>query len=121
MKREVRKDPLTGEEFMPKKISQRFATSQNRIKYNNEKASKTNLERARIDKPLHSNRNILKELLGNKTEVIVHEEFLLGRGYDFHLITYSMSLGGKNIPCVYEFMIITLANQQIKILRNDRY
>ena len=48
-------DPLTGEEFIPKKSSQRFATPANRIKYNNEKASKTRIKRAFIDKPLHQN------------------------------------------------------------------
>ena len=34
-----RKDLLTNEEFIPKKISQRFANSKNRIKYNNQKAT----------------------------------------------------------------------------------
>lgn len=121
MKKETRKDPLTGEEFIPKKSSQRFATPQNRIKYNNEKASKLNRERAFIDKPLHENRNIFYELLGNKTEITVHAEFLRGRGYNFNLTTHFDRWEGKNVPCIYEFMIITLPNEQIKILKNDRY
>ena len=121
MKKETRKDPLTGEEFIPKKRSQRFATPQNRIKYNNAKASIINLERALIDKPLHKNRNILKELLGNRTEVIVHEEFLLGRGYNFNLTTHYDNSEGMPSPCIYEFMIIKQIDQQIKILKNDRY
>ncbi|WP_162128563.1 hypothetical protein [Flavobacterium phycosphaerae] len=111
----------SGEEFIPKKISQRFASPQNRIKYNNDKASKLKLERAFIDRPLHKNRNILKELLGNKTETIVHEEFLKGRGYNFNLTTHFEKWEGKPSPCVYEFIIIKLPNQQIKILKNDRY
>jgi len=121
MKKEVRKDPLTGEEFIPKKSSQRFATPKNRIKYNNEKASKINLERAFIDKPLHANRTILKNILGNKTEAIVHGEFLRGRGYHFGLATFLDKWEGKNVPCIYEFMIITLPDEQVKILKNDRY
>lgn len=121
MKRETRKDPLTGEEFIPKKNSQRFATPQNRIKYNNEKASNLNIERAFIDKPLHSNRNILNELLGIKTEITVHQEFLKGRGYNFNLITHYDKWEGKNVPCIYEFIIINIENQQTKILKNDRY
>ena len=121
MKRDVRKDPLTGEGFVPKKVSQRFATSANRIKYNNDKASKINSQRAFVDKPLHKNQNILKEILGNKTEIIIHAEFLKGRGYNFHLTTHYDKWEGKNVPCIYEFMIITQLNEQIKILKNDRY
>ncbi len=112
-----RKCLYSGEEFIPKKISQRFATPKNRIKYNNEKASKINLERAFIDKPLHGNRNILKELLGNKTEITVHQEFLRGKGYKFPLITHYDRWEGKNVPCTYEFMLITLPNEQIKIIK----
>lgn len=37
-KLEERTDPLTGEEFSPKKSSQRFASPENRIKYNNPKS-----------------------------------------------------------------------------------
>ena len=121
MKKETRKDPLTGEEFIPKKSSQRFATPQNRIKYNNERASKIRLEKAFIDKPLHSNRNILKALLGAKSEIMVHQEFLRGNGFNYNIVTHMEKWEDKNVPCVYEFMIISLPNDQIKILKNDRH
>lgn len=121
MKKETRIDPLTGEVFIPKKSSQRFANPQNRIKYNNDLAGKRKLERAFIDKPLHANRNILKDILGNKKQVVVHEEFLKGRGYDFNVTTHYDKWENRNVPCIYEFMIITQPNNQIKILKNDRY
>lgn len=111
------KDPLTGEEFTPKKISQRFATPQNRIKYNNQKANKQREERAFIDKPLHKNHNILKEILGKRNEKIFHSEFLLGKGFDFKLFTNYDKWKGKNIHCIYEFMIIPQSDDQIKILK----
>ena len=121
MKKETRIDPLTSEEFIPKKSSQRFATPKNRIKYNNDIAGKRKLERAFIDKPLHTNQNILKDILGNKKQEVVHEEFLKGRGYNFNITTHSVRWENQNIPCIYEFMIITQPNNQIKILKNDRY
>jgi hypothetical protein len=119
MKKDLRKDLLTGEEFVPKKSSQRFATPQNRIKYNNEKASQIRLQRAFIDKPLHHNRAILLDLLETKRDLIIHREFLRGRGYDFCLTTHYDEWEGKNVPCLYEFMIIKINNEQIKILKND--
>lgn len=121
MKKETRIDPLTGEVFIPKKSSQRFANPQNRIKYNNDLAGKRKLERAFIDKPLHANRNILKDILGNKKQVVVHEEFLKGRGYYFKVTTHYDKWEDRNVPCIYEFMIIKQSNGQIKILKNDRY
>lgn len=121
MKTDKRKDPLTGEEFIPKKSSQRFATPANRIKFNNEKASQIRTKRSFVDKPLHQNQLILLELLANKKETIVHQEFLRGRGYNFNVITHYDRWEERNIPCIYEFMIITLPNEQIKILKNDRY
>ena len=48
-------DPFTGEEFIPKKISQRFANKENRIKFNNEKAKKIRIEQAPIINPLKLN------------------------------------------------------------------
>jgi hypothetical protein len=121
MKKNTLKDPLTGEEFIPKKVSQRFAKPQNRIKYNNEKANKIRLKRAFIDKPLHQNHTILLELLNGKNEITIHQEFLRGKGYDFYLTTHFDKWEEKNVPCIYEFLIIALPNQQIKILKNDRY
>ena len=34
-KKKERRDPLTGEMFTPKKVTQKFKTSANQIKYNN--------------------------------------------------------------------------------------
>lgn len=114
-----RKDPLTGEEFIPKKETQRFAKPENRVKFNNQRASKLRKERSFIDKPLHQNHKILIELLNKKDELIVHEEYLLGKGYNFNIITHYDIRDGNYHSCVYEFIIITLKNNQIKIIRND--
>lgn len=121
MKKETRKDPLTGEEFFPKKVSQRFAIPENRIKFNNDKANKIRLKRSFIDKPLHQNHRILTEVVGNKNEITVHEQYLLGKGFDYCIVSHYKVQDNKNHPCVYEFMIMILDNKQIKIIRYDRY
>lgn len=118
----VKKCLYSGEEFIPKKVSQRFSTPKNRIKFNNEKASQTRLKRAFVDKPLHKNHAILLDLIGNKTEIAKHEEFLLGKGYNFSLTSHFDMWEGNKHPCIYEFIIIkSLNNPLIKIVRNDRY
>ena len=56
------KDPLTGQVFIPKKISQKYASPENRIKHNNKKASILRQERAFLDKHIHKNHLIIKEI-----------------------------------------------------------
>jgi hypothetical protein len=83
MEDKYKKDPLTGEEFEPKRINQKFATPANRIKYNNMKASKLNRERAFFDKPCRKSHVILKSLYNPDSENIYNMYLLEGKGVDF--------------------------------------
>jgi hypothetical protein len=49
MEQLIKKDPLTGEEFVAKRSNQRFASAKNKIRYNNRKNAEINKERAFID------------------------------------------------------------------------
>lgn len=118
METEKRKDPLTGEEFVPKKISQRFATSDNRIKFNNQKANAVRKEVSYIDKPLHLNRRILKQLMGNEKEKTFHKEFLLGKGIDFRVTTHVITIDSIKRFCLYQFIYI-FDDQNVTIINNS--
>lgn len=113
------KDLLTGEEFIPKKSSQKFACSKNRIKYNNLKAKESKLSRAYIEEPQINNLKILKELLVDKKEGRFHRQFLIGKGFNFYITTHMDKHENVNYPCIYEFMIINLGNDYVKIRKND--
>ncbi len=75
-------DPLTGEEFVPKRSNQRFSCSENRIKYHNNIANKNRKENAFVDKALKQNRMILDKYMKGKSKCSFHEEFLKGAEYD---------------------------------------
>ena len=62
----MRKDLYTGELFEPKRITQKFANSKNRIAYHNFNATKLRQSIAHINKPLHVNLKILNELMIEK-------------------------------------------------------
>ena len=113
------KDLLTGEEFIPRKSSQKFACSENRIKYNNLKAKRFRLSRAYIEGPQINNLKILKELLVDKKEGHFHKQFLEGKGYNFCITTHMDKYETIDYPCIYEFMIISLGNDYVKIRKND--
>ena len=110
-------DPLTGEMFFPSRSNQVFANDENRIKYNNLKAKTFRDRKSFVDKPLHTNLRILNALMGTKTELELHRQFLIGRGFDVQVFTHSVELNGKDYYAIYEFVIIPLTNDQIKIVR----
>ena len=110
-KQEIRIDPLTGESFIPKKITQIFASSANRIKFNNNNASKLRKDNAFIDKPLRNNHRILRELLADKKEFKEFRHYFRGQGFSFFHFTDYREYEGKSYPCVYEFMIIAIEDQ----------
>ena len=111
-------DPLTKESFYPKRSNQKFASRKNQVKYNNLKARKKRQAKKKFDQPLDRNRNILIGILGTNMSMIKHKEWLLALGYDFNIYTHSARHEGKIIPCIYEFALIKLENQQYKIIRN---
>lgn len=121
MEPEKRKDPLTGEEFVPKKISQRFANPQNRVKYNNNLANALRQERAVVDKPINKAHRILKELMKNKKKETFHKQFLHGKGLDFKALNKIIIFEGIPRYALYEFIFIFGVddkNMEVTIINN---
>jgi hypothetical protein len=115
------KDPLTGEIFYPKKISQRYAYPKNRIKHNNLKASQLRQERAFLDKHFHKNHIILREIHKEGRENIFNSNWLEGKGFRTDCITHLFEYRGIQKKCVYEFILIEIeGTDNIKIIKNDR-
>lgn len=116
---EQKKDLHTGETFIAKRITQQFAVPENRIKYYNNKAKQMRRQRAVIDKPLHQNYLVLTRLLGDKSEAEFHIQYLEGAGYNFKVVTHSEHYNKDRYPAVYCFIIISLANNMVKIVKRN--
>lgn len=115
------KDPLTGEIFYPKKISQRYAYPKNRIKHNNLKASKLRQERAFLDKHFHKNHIILREIYVPEGNNVFNVFWMEGKGFRTDCITHQFMYQGIQRNCVYEFILIEIeGTDNIKIIKNDR-
>jgi hypothetical protein len=117
MKIELRKDPITGELFTPHRLNQIYINSKTRIKFNNLKARSIRNEIAYINKPLLKNLTIVKELLKEKTEGEYHKQFLIGKGYSFGVHTHVIKFEDKSHFALYNFIIIPLASDAIKIIK----
>jgi len=116
-----RKDPHTGEEFIAKRLNQRFARPENRIKYNNDAANALRKEREYINKPIHTTHLKLKKLMDGKNEAEFTFDFLNGYGVDFTVFNHYELYNGIQRPALFEFIIIIdRLNKRIKVIRHGR-
>ena len=112
----MRKDLLTNEEFIPKRINQKFSCKEHRIKYYNDRANNLRHSTAFIDKALLKNNKILLELLKDKKEDEFHIEFLKGKGFHFGVSTHHTIYENKKYTALYDFILIPLSNDKMKII-----
>jgi hypothetical protein len=113
----MRRDPLTKQLFVPTRTNQVFASAENRVKYHNQNASMLRKRKSFVDRPLYINHKILIEIMSGKDEAIFHKEFLMGKGFNFALHTHIDTVSESKYYAVYEFIIIVLKDEKIKILK----
>lgn len=116
-----KKDPLTGEEFIPKRVNQRFASSTNRIRYNNNQANDLRKKRAVIYGPLNKTHLLLIKLMNGKNEATYSKEFLKGYGVELNLFNHIVKIDDIGHHAIFEFVLIFLDNNTVKIIRHGRY
>ncbi len=115
----TRKDLLTGEPFLPKRTNQKFINAKNRTAYHNKKANELRQSTLYINKPLHTNVRILNEIMKARKEATFHKQYLLGKGFSVNVHTHFMEYEGKSQFAIYQYILISMANDQIKIIKND--
>ena len=114
----ARIDPLTGEEFEPKRANQLFANRKNQITFNNRKAKANREHKAAVNTPLDNNHKVMKKVLQNQIRVQCSKEFLLGAGLDFNFITHRRTDENSiQWNCVYEFQFRQTDSDQYLIER----
>lgn len=115
-------DPLTSEQFIPKKSSQRFACPSNRINFNNRKASVLRQERAFLDRHIHKNDLIIREVYSEGGDNVFDKMWLKGKGLRFDATNRQILYKGKYVHCVYNFMLIEIeGTNNIKIMKYDGF
>jgi len=82
-KEEYRTDPLTGEQFIPRRSNQIFKSRANQVKYNNEKAKKVRKVISPTQSAFRRNYQILRRIMQTKKPPIVTRDYLEGAGFDF--------------------------------------
>jgi hypothetical protein len=107
----LRKDPLTKEEFITKRVNQKFAKPENRIKFYNSQANELRKERAFLDKHVHKNHMICKEIYVEGNDNIFDNMWLLGKGLRKNATNHQEPHQGIIRNCIYEYMLIPIENK----------
>lgn len=111
------KDPLTQEDFIRQRSNQKFASSKNRIRFNNLKAREKRLMKGSIDRILDKNRTILSRILGDKLEISVSRDYLLGAGFSFNYYSFLKDVNAVTYSGIYEFGIAKISDGKYKIIK----
>lgn len=121
VKDNVKRDLLTKEDFIAKRVTQKFAKPENRIKFHNSKASELRKETSVIDKVIKRTHKLIRQLMGNKSEAEFSKDYLDGYGVNLDAFNHLVAIKGVNYPAVYEFVIIVVNDNLIKIINYGRY
>lgn len=111
------KDPLTQEEFIKQRSNQKFASSTNRIRFNNLKARQKRLMKGYVDRKLDQNRTILRRIIRDKPEITVSRDYLLGAGFHFAFYSYIKEINGVTYTGIYEYGIAKISDDKFKIIK----
>lgn len=113
-------DPLTKENFIKRRNNQKFANRRNQIRFNNIKAQQKRNATAFVTRILDRNRTILKKTLGDKKEIVVSRDYLLGAGFSFNYYSFQVPVNEVTFAGIYEFGISKTTGDQYKIIKfND--
>ncbi|WP_299095348.1 hypothetical protein [uncultured Winogradskyella sp.] len=110
-------DPLTGEEFVPKRSNQKFASRENQIRYNNLQAAKERQAKAKTRKILNSNRKALQKVLGPNDEIVRSLDFLKGAGLDLQYCTHTIRINNLNWTCIDDYAYALIDTNIFKIVK----
>jgi hypothetical protein len=122
--KERKVDPYTLKEFTPTRKNQKFASEQNKIEFNNEKARKERLIRKEVDSKILKNYRILKSKIEDEQQVIVHEAEVIREGFDYRFINHFKKIKYKGedqqVLGIYDlFYFIDNPSKSVIIIKNQ--
>lgn len=119
MDKQTKIDPYAGEEFIPKRKNQIYATRKNQVDHNNYRARAQRIIKGKVSRMLNQNWKIMDNLLKALTEMELSIEFLKGKGFDFSAFTQISSQNDQPIYMVYNYYWRKINNTTVIIGKNE--
>lgn len=118
MKTYKRHDLLTGEPFTTTSSIKRFKTRKNQILYNNIKNRDIRKNHKFIDEILRKNVSILAEVLGDKKQIIIKNDILDAKNFNYTVITHFINKNNQTHLCFYDYRLVKQNNNTFKIIKD---
>jgi hypothetical protein len=106
-----------GKYFKPKRSNQKYASKYNRVALHNKQFRKSRFPLERVNQKLYKNFNIISDLVGNNNEIIVSNDYLKVRKYDFNYRTHFHNEHNKTYFGLYDFVFIKVDASKMKFLK----
>jgi hypothetical protein len=113
------KCPYNGEYFKPKRSNQKYASKYNRVAFHNKKYRELKMPLEKVNQILFRNYNIIYELIGDDNEIILSNDYLKGKEYDFKYMTQIHIKDDKTYFGLYDFVFTKVDETTIKFLKNE--
>lgn len=110
----------SGEEFIPKRENQLFASKANRVNYHNSINNKLRQEQSLVNKQLTKNLKVFKALLGNKDKVIANKHYLRGAGFSFKNFTHVANSNNSIVYGIYDILFEKINEEEYLIYRTKK-
>jgi hypothetical protein len=109
----IKKDPLTGKEFIAKRANQRFASTENKIRFHNRKNAELYKIRSPYEKRSKHSHLAIIALYNPKSENKFHVEYLKGKGVDLGAFNHVINKPSGDLFCYYDFALKKTNNPDI--------
>jgi hypothetical protein len=113
------KCPQSGEYFKPKRSNQKYASKYNRVAFHNRKYRELKIPLEKVNQILFRNYNIISELIGDNNEIILSNDYLKGKEYDFKYMTHIYIEDNTTYFGLYDFAFTNIDDSKIKFLKNE--
>jgi hypothetical protein len=113
MEQLIKKDPLTGEEFVAKRANQKFANAKNKSKFHNRKNAVLYKIRSPYEKRSRKSHLAMIALYNPKSENKFHVEFLKGKGVDLGAFNHVIKKPSGDLFCYYDYALKKTDNPDI--------
>jgi hypothetical protein len=112
----IKKDPVTGQEFIASRDDKKFINEQSKNRYHNNITAEFNKRFSYILNPIKKNLKLLESWMQNRNEIILNIDFMIIEGYDFSCHTNSVSIDEMIHYTTGPFIFIQLNPYEIKII-----
>ena len=114
----IKRCPYDGKKFIPKRSNQIYSCNKSRVAYHNRKYKEIRSRLNRINNRLFDNYMIIKNLIGDEQEIIINNDYLIGRGFSFKYLTHIITNNNFSYYGLYEYAFYKVGGNETKFFIN---